>query len=144
MFCSNAVYLSISPTLESGGGKGEGKRTCHWYSTVHSCFRKKEKLKEVKKVFSSRLNFWRWCTQNLARSQGLVISSSHNLIVVSGFWIYISSRFLSMSEECKTGLKGSTKVTFSKARSNHPTDASTLKPPVPLLTRVHVYTHCCW
>lgn len=95
-------------------------------------FQKKILRQEVKKVFSSRLNFWRGCTQNLARSQACVISSSHNLIVDSGFWIYVLSRFLSVSEECKTGLKGRAKVTYSRARYNHSTDASTLKSPVPL------------
>jgi len=41
LLCGDTME-STSHTLEFGWGKGEGKRTCHWNLTVHSCFRKKK------------------------------------------------------------------------------------------------------
>lgn len=40
---------------------------------------KKKKIKRRNNILSSRLNFWRCCTQNLARSQGHVISFNHKI-----------------------------------------------------------------
>lgn len=40
MLCRQTVWPT-SQILESGGGKREGKRTCHWHLTVHNCSRKK-------------------------------------------------------------------------------------------------------
>lgn len=104
----------------TGIWRGEGRTKDDMPLIFNSAQLFQKKKKGVKKVFSCRLDLWKWCTKfRQVTIIGFLLITTRDQ--VSEFASYLDS-YLCL-KNARHGLRGRAKVTYSQARCNHSIDA---------------------